>query len=123
MTQTFFVSSSTMIAIGHLAFLLSHTLISVPVQYVVASATTGDANSTLVFKIIGFSIVALFAIPGLATAQNPPSEKDKIPLSLDYYRVQCGILSRDGLPKGTSLCEWLVESYDVALPVNLPPSG
>jgi hypothetical protein len=32
--------------------------------------------------------VALFAIPGLATAQNPY----KIPLSLDYYRVQCGIL-------------------------------
>jgi hypothetical protein len=46
--------------------------------------------------------VALFAIPGLATAQNPSSEKDKIPLSLDYYRVQCGILSREGLPKGTN---------------------
>jgi hypothetical protein len=54
MTQTFFVSSSTMIAIGHLAFLLSHTLISVPVQYMVASATAGDANSnnTAVIKYL-----------------------------------------------------------------------
>jgi hypothetical protein len=46
--------------------------------------------------------VALFAIPGLATAQNPSSERDKIPLGLDYYRVQCGILSREGLPAGAN---------------------
>jgi hypothetical protein len=46
--------------------------------------------------------VALFAIPGLATAQNPPSERDKVPLGLDYYRVQCGILSREGLPAGAN---------------------
>jgi hypothetical protein len=38
--------------------------------------------------------VALFAISGLATAQ--PSQEDKIALSFDYYRVQCGILSREG---------------------------